>query len=152
MKVVEKKVAFYAALAAVIRDEKFVWSSAQAVEDLFEEIKSGVTVAGITRKYIRDAFDEYHDNNAGLDTINDIVGCAFADMHSQMKWPKVREVFHDLLKMSSADHELDLFAHIANVRKLGGDAAVVTLVVSNFDNLKNLLEQNNRVEKVHLSL
>lgn len=152
MKSVEKKIAFYGVLVEVIRDEEFVESSAEALVQLYEEIKSNVFIEEITLKFLTEAWNEYHDNCGGLDIMEKLTEIAFKDLAPHMRNPKVRRIFDDLREMSGTSSETDLFIYTANVRKLSnveGGISVVTLVVDNLTGLQDLLKQNNTVEVIH---
>lgn len=152
MKSTEKKIAFYGALAELIRDEEFVTSSAEALVKLYEEIKSDVSIESITLEFLTDAWGEYHDDNRELDLMETLTETAFKDLARHMRSPEVRRIFRDFSNMSGTSSSTDLFVYTANVRTLSdveGGISVVTLVVDDLTMLQDLLKQNGEVEVIH---
>jgi hypothetical protein len=152
MKSVEKKIAFYGALVELIRDEEFVTSSAEALVQLFEEIKSDVSIGGVTLEFLTDIWGEYHDDNRELDLMETLTETAFKDLARHMRSPEVRRIFKDFSNMSGTSSQTDLFVYTANVRTLSdfeGGISVVTLVVDDLTRLQDLLNKNDTVEVIH---
>jgi methionyl-tRNA synthetase len=148
-------VAFYTALAAVIGDETFVESSAQALEKQFSEIMP--RREDMTMKFFREAYDEYHDNAQDLDLMEQLAEQAFEDLAPHMHDVNARKAFRRLAEMSGTYEIQDLYSHVSNVRFLGKDKdgmAVVTLVVNSYRELQNLLKnpRDGAVEVGHLSV
>jgi hypothetical protein len=149
---VQKKIAFYGALAQLISDDKFVKSSAEALVKLCGEIKSDFFTEGVTLEFLREAYEEHHDQKRDLDTIEQITEAAFCDLAKHMRSPEVRRIFTDLTGLAGTYGDEDLYVHTRNVRPLTEDAdgmAVVTLVVNNYGGLKDLLKKGGGVEAIH---
>lgn len=148
MKVVEKLVAFYGALLAIIKDEQFVESSAEAAVKLFGEVGSAVSFEDVTVDYLRKVHEGYRSfSGENGDLLNDLVEGAFQDLAKHLRIPKVRALMDDLMGMVDADKE-DLFIRTMNVRRLSDDPdgpAVVTVVVHNYGKLKGFLEEPDTV-------
>lgn len=106
---------------------------------------------GVTLEFLREAYDEYHDQKKDLDTLEQITEAAFCDLAKHMRNPEVRDIFGGLRALAGTGEE-DLYVHTRNVRPLTKDPngmAVVTLVVNNYAGLKDLLEQGDQVEVIH---
>lgn len=148
-------IAYYTSLAALISDEAFVESSAEAVVTLAEEIKPIESRKDVL-DFLRQAHEEYHDNNRDLDIMTSLAEKAFEDLAPHMHDVNARKAFRRLTEMSGTGEVQDLYSHVSNVRYLGKDKngmAVVTLVVSSYRELKDLLENPGgaTVEEGHLS-
>ena len=146
-------VAFYTALAAVIGDETFVESSAQALEKQFSEIMP--KREDMTMKFFREAYEEYQ-GPGDLDLMEQLAEQAFEDLAPYMHDINAREAFRHLMEMSGTGEVQDLYSHVSNVRFLGKDKdgmAVVTLVVNSYRELQDLLKNPGgaTVEVGHLS-
>ncbi len=162
MNFVEKIVAFYGSLAAVIRDEDFGESSAVPVLQLYVEINSesvngpGVTISDFdfTLDFLREAHEEYHDPSRDMNILEKLTEAAFKDMARYMRFPQARKVFTEFADMCGTWGPEDLYVQTINVRPLNDWAdsmAVVTLVVNSYDGLKDLLENGRKgqVEYIH---
>lgn len=153
-KKIQKKITFYGTLILLLRDQEFVESSAEALVQLFEEIRADVVIKDITVDFLRDVYDELADTSQDLDLIESITEDAFVDLAKHMRSPEVRKIFAALMEMSGIDENEDLFVHRTNVRHLTDEVdgcTVVTLVVHNYAVLERLLKQEIGVGVVHLS-
>jgi len=156
MKNTNSIIAFYTSLAAVLSDETFVESSAEALSKLAEENKADLSRKDFSVEFIREAYEEYHDNSRDLDIMEELTEEAFEDLAPYMKDINARKAFRRLTEMSGTGEVQDLFAHVSNVRHFGKDKngmAVVTLVVNSYRELQDLLEnpRDGVVEEGHLS-
>ena len=148
---IEMKIAFYGILVEIIRDETFVDSSADALMKLYEEIKGELSLEGFSLDFLRETFAEYKCW-AEFDHLEGIAIAAFKDLSPHMRSPDARRIFRDLSDMSGNSGQEVLFVNTVKVRSLcgtSGGISVVTLVVDDYDGLKNLLEQSSRVEVIH---
>lgn len=151
MNSVQKKVMFYGALFELIHYYMFVSTTAQSLVKLSKEMESDSFKEGVTLEFLREAYDEYHDQKKDLDTLEQITEAAFCDLAKHMRNPEVRDIFGGLRALAGTGEE-DLYVHTRNVRPLTKDPngmAVVTLVVNNYAGLKDLLEQGDQVEVIH---
>ncbi len=149
----EKKIAFYALLVGVIRNERFVESSAGAVVYLHKEIESEVSISGITIDLLRELHKAYHRDKDDFDSLLWLVGTAFSDLAKHLRWPAARKTFEDLRQLVDVEHR-DLFLRVVNVRPLadGPDGcAVVTMVVDNHRKFRAFLENKDAAENVRWS-
>ena len=150
----QRKINLYRTIAVVIHRQKFTEEAAVEAVRYYEEVKDEVAISGITVDFLREAHEEYHDNNRNLETIEWLTEMAFQDLSRQMRWPEARKYFSKLMKMSGTSDDTDVFVHTVNERPLSDNpngCAVVTLVVSHYDRFKNLLKQTGPVGYVHHS-
>lgn len=156
MKTNNSIIAFYVSLASILSDETFVESSAEALSQLAEENKADLSGKDFSVKFLREAYEEFHDKSRDLDIMEGLTEEAFADLAPYMKDINARKAFRRLTEMSGTYEIQDLFAHVSSVRHFGKDKdgmAVVTLVVNSFRELKDLLKnpRDSEVEVGHLS-
>jgi len=149
-------VAFYVGLTAIISDEAFVESSAEALVGLAKENLQDLSRKDWSVDFLRNAYAEYHDSNADLDTMEALTEEAFEDLAPYMTDIHARKAFRRLTEMSGTGEVQDLFTHVRKVQYLGkdeGGMVVVTIVASSYRELKDLLgkPRDSVVEVGHLS-
>jgi ADP-dependent phosphofructokinase/glucokinase len=146
MNIAEKKIAFYGSLVQFLRDEKFVETSAQALVQLFEELKPEISIEDFSVDLLREAYDEFHNPNADLDLTEEFTKSAFEDLSRHMRNKKAYRVFVELSEMSGTSLTDTLFVHITNTRNLIGTddgPVVVTLVVDYYPGLLDFFDKEN---------
>ncbi len=151
-----KKTAFYLALVAFLRNRAFDEPAAESLVKLYEEAKTELSCGEITIEFLRRAHccaeKNYFQPVEDGPLVDELAESAFKDLAPHMRDPKVYEAFSGLV----GDISQILYAHIANVRHLGGeslgkDLAVVTVVVSSYGLLRAVLKDQPRIITTYLS-
>ena len=153
MNMVEKLLAFYGNLVALIREEEFNVVLAETLIELQKDKgDTGCSLEGFSMRLLHTAHDERHLDEFDFDAkvLDEIVMTVFKDLAPHMRSPEARKIFRDFADLVDLERK-DLFVDITGVRRLCHKEgyAVVTMVVNDVAKLRDIItKKDHGVEKI----
>lgn len=138
-----KKITFYDTLATIIQDkEAFNENYASKLLNLYDEIKSDLSIETVTMDFLR----KTRELNLISVIDEELVDAVFKDLARHLRNPEVQQIFTEFAEMAGTWADYHLYVCTAGVRPLTENPdgmAVVTLVVSNYARLNQVLAMDN---------
>jgi hypothetical protein len=139
---------FYSDLATLIETgDALSLPNAEKVIAQWEAIKPQISYGEPTLAFLKEAFEEYSDENASLKITETIAQACFRDLCSHFDNEDAQKVFERWASMSGNAGTEVLFSHVSFIREHGTDGPVtLTITFCSKDSARKLLTASRDIE------